>query len=225
MEGNPVVFARLMSVALLSSALVMSASCNVVSGLDAFEVDAASGGSTGGGNGGASTGSSGEGGAGGGPLPEPCGNGALDAGEECDDGNTAAGDGCSQQCHLEEDPDGCGNGGAHIQLTTAGIWIRDNTSNRGAGESTACGGNSASELLFEIELMEAGLVTAALEANFTGMVAMADWCWPNDAANCDSSDIEASVNGNYGASEIVYVFVGGQSGQEGAFILHLTLQP
>jgi len=34
-----------------------------------------------------------------------CGNGALEAGEQCDDGNTADGDGCDGQCVLE----GCGD--------------------------------------------------------------------------------------------------------------------
>jgi cysteine-rich repeat protein len=32
-----------------------------------------------------------------------CGNGRLDPGEECDDGNTVSGDGCSSQCKLECD--------------------------------------------------------------------------------------------------------------------------
>jgi cysteine-rich repeat protein len=34
----------------------------------------------------------------------PCGNGAVDAGEQCDDGNTAAGDGCSASCQSEDPP-------------------------------------------------------------------------------------------------------------------------
>jgi len=38
-----------------------------------------------------------------------CGNGALDPGEDCDDGNVEAGDGCSPICQLEgEDRDGDG---------------------------------------------------------------------------------------------------------------------
>jgi len=36
-----------------------------------------------------------------------CGNGKIDEGEECDDGNTVNGDGCSSQCLREV---GCGNG-------------------------------------------------------------------------------------------------------------------
>ena len=54
---------------------------------------------------------------------------------------------------------------------------------------------------------------------------MANWCWPNDALNCDSNFGEASVKHLFGAGEIVYVFAGGVSGNEGAFSLHLTLQP
>ena len=37
-----------------------------------------------------------------------CGNGGVETGEGCDDGNTAAGDGCSPACQVE--PPVCGNG-------------------------------------------------------------------------------------------------------------------
>lgn len=42
------------------------------------------------------------------PVLPACGNGCQEAGEECDDGNTANGDGCSSTCKHE--PTGCGNG-------------------------------------------------------------------------------------------------------------------
>jgi len=42
----------------------------------------------------------------GGPIIPGCGNGTLDPGEECDDGNTNACDGCSRSCQIER----CGNG-------------------------------------------------------------------------------------------------------------------
>jgi cysteine-rich repeat protein len=35
------------------------------------------------------------------PPPPCCGDGHLDEGEECDDGNTADGDGCSATCTYE----------------------------------------------------------------------------------------------------------------------------
>ncbi len=36
-------------------------------------------------------------------APGACGNGAMDGAEQCDDGNTASGDGCSATCAIEED--------------------------------------------------------------------------------------------------------------------------
>ena len=43
--------------------------------------------------------------------PNPCcGNGILEAGEECDDGNNINGDGCSSQCDIEEEQPYCGDG-------------------------------------------------------------------------------------------------------------------
>ena len=45
-----------------------------------------------------------------GPDPEPeCGDGILEPGEQCDDGDSDDGDGCSAACIIEPDPS-CGNG-------------------------------------------------------------------------------------------------------------------
>ncbi len=41
----------------------------------------------------------------------PCGNGVLDAGEECDDGNNERGDCCDIDCQLENINKGCGDDG------------------------------------------------------------------------------------------------------------------
>jgi len=38
------------------------------------------------------------------PAAPVCGNGAVEAGEQCDDGNTASGDGCSATCRIEVRP-------------------------------------------------------------------------------------------------------------------------
>src|SRR4029450_3974392 len=42
-------------------------------------------------------------------VPNRCGDGALDAGEECDDGNRTGGDCCSATCTLEADGNACGD--------------------------------------------------------------------------------------------------------------------
>jgi TonB family protein len=38
------------------------------------------------------------------PVEPVCGNGSLEAGEQCDDGNTASSDGCSSTCRIELKP-------------------------------------------------------------------------------------------------------------------------
>jgi len=57
------------------------------------------------------------------PEPASCGNGVLDAGEECDDGNTLDGDGCQSGCVLPVCGDGvrdageqCDDGGANSDV-------------------------------------------------------------------------------------------------------------
>jgi uncharacterized repeat protein (TIGR01451 family) len=46
------------------------------------------------------------------PEPPECGNGVIEEGEQCDDGNNISGDGCSSICLIEEEDNG-GNGGGN----------------------------------------------------------------------------------------------------------------
>ena len=62
----------------------------------------------------------------------PCGNGTRDAGEDCDDGNTTAGDGCSPTC-LDEI---CGN--ATIDLVRGEECDNSNVRVSGDGCSSLC---------------------------------------------------------------------------------------
>jgi cysteine-rich repeat protein len=45
-------------------------------------------------------------------ITTPCGDGVVDAGEDCDDGNTTSGDCCSSTCTLEPDGSACDDGEA-----------------------------------------------------------------------------------------------------------------
>jgi cysteine-rich repeat protein len=49
-------------------------------------------------------------------IPNPCGNGFLDPGEECDDGNTTGGDGCTSDCRIENAPPDCSAAAARPAL-------------------------------------------------------------------------------------------------------------
>lgn len=74
----------------------------VLPGAGAGGGEAGTGGSSDAGTGGGGTGGTGGGEAGsGGAEAPPCGNGRIDPDEECDDNNTANGDGCSSTCRKE----------------------------------------------------------------------------------------------------------------------------
>jgi len=62
---------------------------------------------------------------------DPCGNGHVDPGEDCDDANVTAGDGCSVRCHFEE----CGNG---VVDDTVGEQCDDGAAVSGDGCSARC---------------------------------------------------------------------------------------
>ncbi len=61
-----------------------------------------------------------------------CGNGAVELGEQCDDGNKNSGDGCSSSCQLEQ-PVVCGNG-----VVEAGEQCDDGNTTSGDGCSSSC---------------------------------------------------------------------------------------
>lgn len=66
-------------------------------------------------------------------TPEPeCGNGVLEEGEQCDDGNNIDGDGCSAQCTTEVQPY-CGDGNVD-----EGEQCDDGNNNNGDGCSAEC---------------------------------------------------------------------------------------
>ena len=68
------------------------------------------------------------------PSVVSCGDGAVDAGEQCDDGNTASGDGCSQTCQIEVvNGPICGNG-----VVDAGEQCDDGNAVSGDGCSQSC---------------------------------------------------------------------------------------
>ncbi|HWO21034.1 MAG TPA: DUF4215 domain-containing protein, partial [Kofleriaceae bacterium] len=63
-------------------------------------------------------------------TPVPCGNGFVEFGEQCDDGNTAAGDGCSATCQIEVV---CGDG-----LIAPSEQCDDGNATGGDGCSATC---------------------------------------------------------------------------------------
>ncbi|HUH05112.1 MAG TPA: DUF4215 domain-containing protein, partial [Kofleriaceae bacterium] len=103
-------------------------------------------------------------------ITDDCGNGVLDPGEVCDDGNIIAGDGCSANCLSDET---CGNGIVDI---AAGEVCDDGNTDEGDG----CAGNCRSS-----ELCGNGIVdTAAGEVCDDGNNQSGDGC----SADCLSNE-------------------------------------
>jgi cysteine-rich repeat protein len=71
------------------------------------------------------------------PPPPSCGNGVVETGEQCDDGNTTSGDGCSATCQLEGcdtcHAPVCGNG-----IVETGELCDDGNTTAGDGCSPTC---------------------------------------------------------------------------------------
>ncbi|MCF7812026.1 DUF4215 domain-containing protein [Candidatus Gracilibacteria bacterium] len=68
-----------------------------------------------------------------------CGNGTVDSGEECDDGNVVSGDGCSSVCQVE-----CGSG--YKKVGTSCVWhCGDGVVDPGYGEECDDGNSSLSD--------------------------------------------------------------------------------
>lgn len=189
----------------------------------------AAGGSTstasGGGNGGsgASTGNGGAGGQGGGSMPA-CGNGVQDPGEQCDDGNTTSGDGCSASCTIE-DPDSCP--GPTLTLTTAGLTIMGDTSgaNNDAGQQP-CGGSNSGEFVYQITPAQSGTMVATMTGQFNTLLYARTSCpGTGSGTTCSSSTGPSTLTMQVNVGESFFLFADGygNSAEEGPFTLTIDL--
>jgi cysteine-rich repeat protein len=123
-----------------------------------------------------------------GRVTSVCGNGILETGETCDDGNTVSDDGCSNTCQMENDEAVCGNDGCSntcqteitgCDLTSAG-WSATNvvegTNVNLNVHGTNCNGKTISFVVKEDDFVGSNDVNInPVNVVFSGTTATGTW--------------------------------------------------
>jgi cysteine-rich repeat protein len=115
--------------------------------------------------------------------PILCGNNILEAGEECDDGNTNNGDGCSAQCKIEIPISFCGDG-----TVDAGEQCDDGNMVTGDGCSATCVTEYCGD-----GIMQAGLGEECDDGNTNNGDGCTDSCLINNAPDCSTAAPSVAV--------------------------------
>ncbi len=115
-----------------------------------------------------------------------CGNGKVDSGEECDDGNVAADDGCSAICTVERETTTytCPGRSVRLEAVAAGprtAKVRGTTAPL-AGESlpasklSSCGHSGAPDVVYRVTSDIDGWLTAKVKGGFNATLQVRDAC-------------------------------------------------
>jgi cysteine-rich repeat protein len=171
------------------------------------------------GSGGGSTGGAGGMGGEGGAAPE-CGDGVVDRGEECDDANTADGDGCSANCAYDV-ADACAPSTV-IELGTSPRTLMGDTRAAIDDVQPTCGDDTGGrDVVVALEVLAQGLVRISLKASFESVLSLGSSCGASDLGCQESNtgdDNQLVIELAPGAT--TYVHVDGQDAKAaGAFTL------
>lgn len=189
----------------LGAVLCSNTGCELIAQVDRSKIPTPGGGEGGQGGQGGAGGQGGQGGQGGvgGVLPMDCGNGALDTGETCDDGNAAAGDGCSDACAIEPgyacagEPsvctEGCGDG------TVGGSEACDDGNDVGGD---CCSAACQIEPSCEIEPNDTEAEANDLEAILGGGSYLRGHIQPTNDVDFFRFSIPAGATGTFGAETL-----------------------
>jgi cysteine-rich repeat protein len=162
-----------------------------------------------------------------------CGNGVLDDGEGCDDGNAASGDGCSAVCKVEGAAAAGACPGTVLALTAQGASKRvgkiagDTTSSGSSFDSATCGGGNGKDAVYSITSDLPGRARVRLDAKFDAYVALRTVCAdPKTEATCKAVPVgggQTEVSFPVAANTTAYVVVDGVAGKSGAFTLDVEI--
>lgn len=170
-----------------------------------------------------------------------CGNGKLDSGEECDDGNTSDGDGCSATCVVVRDATTYTCPGAPVRLESASAGAVRTLSLHGttaslAGQSvpankwSTCGASGASDVVYQMTSDIDGWLTAKVKGPFNSALAVRAACTTTGAdlacAKAAGGNAEETVTIAVNKETPYFLVVdGATTGQAGPFDLTLSVAP
>lgn len=172
-------------------------------------------------------GSGGDGTGGGGGSPPGCGDGAKSASEECDDGNTDDGDGCSRQCTIE----GSCTAPQVIALTADADGVKGNATGTTSdndvkqvdpGDCQGATVGAGSDRVFQVDLTQPADLEVRVGSNFDAIVrVLTSPCTLTDQVYCSDAvavaEVEDVVLPNTPAGTYYIVVDGKGAGQAGTF--------
>lgn len=165
-----------------------------------------------------------------------CGNGVIDPGESCDDGNTISGDGCTAECALENAGPGDMCPGEAIALVPGESGSSFVGGVTGTSEGMfnqyqgTCGGGSGPDRVFRIDPPALGRATVKVTATFPVVLSARGTCDAEAtelACVADGGQAPAGTPVEIGfpvlAQQPVFVFVDGVAGTSGDFTLEVDV--
>lgn len=174
-------------------------------------------------------------------TPGSCGNGVVEGGESCDDGNTATGDGCNSVCALEPatSHDTCANSQVIDLVASAGgtyaASVASGTTNLAHDQTFLGCTSSGPDAFYTITAPIDGVLTAevptaafnvSLGARTTAVCPTTTATTPLACANANTDDGQEQIMFSVVKGQSYWIIVDGSSKDEyGPFTLNLTLHP
>ena len=164
-------------------------------------------------------------------TPPGCGNGQLEASEQCDDGNTNNSDGCHQNCTVESGvgSDTCGGASTIVVSAIGTVYFRGTTvgAANNFASATLCAGDGPDVVYsFRVNVGRGFSYTARVmpssswDVNLRGDSACTGmFCADRGGAGIAESNSWTGADG----STIVEVVDGAGAGDSGGFVLSLTI--
>lgn len=160
-----------------------------------------------------------------------CGNGTIEAGETCDDGNTTDGDGCSATCAKETVVSSCPGTNVPLTVKDAETRVGSVSGDTGTGNASlatrTCGGGSGKDLVYSFRSDVPGRAKITLEAAFDSILsARTDCAVDASELGCQSAPLGGGTTQlvvPVAANKDVFVVVDGGGGKSGTFKLDIEV--